>query len=312
MSINRHGINKGEAGPILRASFEETVDVLLSSSLYSESDDLNGVTENIMMGQLGRLGTGMIDVLMDDEKLKEAIEHEGYGVGGLQADGGYADGTVMNTPKMTPHSFSPGGAGASIYGGQTIYSGGFSPEQQTPAYDMGGKSPAHFAQSPGHNYFGGHIGRGGYSPGGPGLGTPSLQVASPWRGSSPGGSGMSSNYSPSSPMYSPTSPQWSPSSPTGAGASYSPSSPAYSPTSPSYSPTSPSYSPTSPSYSPTSPSYSPTSPSYSPTSPSYSPTSPSYSPTSPAYSPTSPSYSPTSPAYSPTSPQYSPTENKED
>ena len=305
MSINRHGINKGEAGPILRASFEETVDVLLSSSLYSESDDLNGVTENIMMGQLGRLGTGMIDVLMDDEKLKEAIEHEGYGVGGLQADGGYADGTVMNTPKMTPHSFSPGGAGASVYGGQTIYSGGFSPEQQTPAYDMGGKSPAHFAQSPGHNYFGGHIGRGGYSPGGPGLGTPSLQVASPWRGSSPGGSGMSSNYSPSSPMYSPTSPQWSPSSPTGAGASYSPSSPAYSPTSPSYSPTSPSYSPTSPSYSPTSPSYSPTSPSYSPTSPSY-------SPTSPAYSPTSPSYSPTSPAYSPTSPQYSPTENKED
>merc|ERR1711968_234135 len=242
MSINRHGINKGEAGPILRASFEETVDVLLSSSLYSESDDLNGVTENIMMGQLARLGTGMIDVLMDDEKLKEAIEHEGYGVGGLQADGGYADGTVMNTPKMTPHSFSPGGAGASIYGGQTIYSGGFSPEQQTPAYDMGGKSPAHFAQSPGHNYFGGHIGRGGYSPGGPGLGTPSLQVASPWRGSSPGGSGMSSNYSPSSPMYSPTSPQWSPSSPTGAGASYSPSSPAYSPTSPSYSPTSPSYS----------------------------------------------------------------------
>ena len=58
MAINRHGINKGEAGPILRASFEETVDVFLASSLFSESDDLNGVTENIMMGQLGKLGTG--------------------------------------------------------------------------------------------------------------------------------------------------------------------------------------------------------------------------------------------------------------
>ena len=64
--------------------------------------------------------------------------------------------------------------------------------------------------------------------------------------------------------------------------------------------------PTSPTYSPTSPTYSPTSPTYSPTSPTYSPTSPTYSPTSPAYSPTSPAYSPTSPAYSPTSPAYSP------
>merc|ERR1711871_270735 len=241
MSINRHGINKGEAGPILRASFEETVDVLLSSSLYSESDDLNGVTENIMMGQLARLGTGMIDVLMDDEKLKEAIEHEPIMLGGLQGEG-FADGMGMGTPKMTPHSFSPSGAGASVYGGGTIYGGGFSPEQQTPSYDYGGSKSPFSAQSPGHNYFG--MGAGGRSPYGGNLGTPAIQVASPWRASSPG-SGMSSNYSPSSPMYSPTSPQWSPASPNAAGTSYSPTSPAYSPTSPSYSPTSPAYSPTS-------------------------------------------------------------------
>ena len=44
---------------------------------------------------------------------------------------------------------------------------------------------------------------------------------------------------------------------------------------------------------------------YSPASPAYSPASPGYSPTSPAYSPASPGYSPTSPAYSPASPGYS-------
>ncbi|KAE9596560.1 putative DNA-directed RNA polymerase [Lupinus albus] len=278
MAITRHGINRNDTGPMMRCSFEETVDILLDAAVYAETDYLRGVTENIMLGQLAPIGTGECALYLNDDMLKNAIE--------LQLPS-YMDGLDFGmTPACSPISGTP-------------YQEGL----MSPSYLLSPNlrlSPTTNAQfSP---YVGGMAfspaSSPGYSPSWPGY-SPSSPGYSP---TSPGYSPTSPGYSPTSPGYSPTSPTYSPSSP-----GYSPTSPAYSPTSPSYSPTSPSYSPTSPSYSPTSPSYSPTSPSYSPTSPSYSPTSQSYSPTSPAYSPTSPSYSPTSPSYSPTSPSYSPT-----
>ncbi|KAK3924047.1 DNA-directed RNA polymerase II subunit RPB1 [Frankliniella fusca] len=307
MAITRHGINRQDTGALMRCSFEETVDVLMDAASHAEVDPMRGVSENIIMGQLPRMGTGCFDLLLDAEKCKYGIEIPmnigvGMGMGGGMLFGSAA---TPSSPQMTPWNQ----AGTPMYGsvwsphidsGMTPAGMAFSPSASS---DASGLSPA-YAWSP--------------TPGSPGSPGPSM---SPYIPASPGGArspsyspsspayaptspsmAASPNYSPTSPSYSPTSPNYSPTSP-----SYSPTSPSYSPTSPSYSPTSPSYSPTSPSYSPTSPSYSPTSPSYSPTSPSYSPTSPSYSPTSPSYSPTSPSYSPTSPSYSPTSPSYSPT-----
>mmetsp|Transcript_5565 Transcript_5565/g.8472 ORF Transcript_5565/g.8472 Transcript_5565/m.8472 type:complete len:1747 (-) Transcript_5565:289-5529(-) len=269
MAVSRHGINRGETGPLLRASFEETAEILMSAAMFSQYDILNGVTENIMLGQLARVGTGMVDLLLDFDKLKNAIDS---GVDKNAAMKDLSTAEPVNTPVTTPLAMTPGngiGFGDATPGGAVF-------SEHEPLYNF----PTPSAQSP------------GYSP-------------SPLYAQSPGfaPSFNSSSYSPSyqSPGYSPTSPAYSPTSP-----AYSPTSPAYSPTSPAYSPTSPAYSPTSPAYSPTSPAYSPTSPAYSPTSPAYSPTSPAYSPTSPAYSPTSPAYSPTSPAYSPTSPAYSP------
>ncbi|CAK7355676.1 unnamed protein product [Dovyalis caffra] len=284
MAITRHGINRNDTGPMMRCSFEETVDILL---------DAAGVTENIMLGQLAPIGTGDCSLYLNDEMLKNAIELQlpSYMEGldfGMTPGRSPVSGTPYHDSMMSPMPspnlrMSPtlDGVAFSPYVGGMAFSPGLSPASTSPGY-----SPSSPVYSP------------GYSPT-----SPSYSPASPnYSPASPNYSPTSPTYSPSSPSYSPTSPAYSPTSP-----SYSPTSPSYSPTSPSYSPTSPSYSPTSPSYSPTSPAYSPTSPAYSPTSPSYSPTSPSYSPTSPSYSPTSPSYSPTSPAYSPTSPGYSPT-----
>jgi len=272
MAITRHGINRVDSGALMRCSFEETVEVLMEASTYSEVDKMRGVSENIMLGQLAPLGTGEFELYLNIDMLADAQPHESFGDGGGDA---YFGGIGSQTPGGTNAPMTPFGDGSMSPG----------PGGMTP-----GMSPG-----PGGAMF---------SPGPEGAQSPFASQWSPGPGSPAGGAftPMSPQYSPTSPSYSPTSPQYSPTSP-----QYSPTSPQYSPTSPSYSPTSPSYSPTSPSYSPTSPSYSPTSPSYSPTSPSYSPTSPSYSPTSPSYSPTSPSYSPTSPAYSPTSPAYSPT-----
>ncbi|KAL1546514.1 DNA-directed RNA polymerase II subunit rpb1 [Salvia divinorum] len=300
MAITRHGINRNDTGPMMRCSFEETVDILLDAAVYAETDYLRGVTENIMLGQLAPIGTGDCALYMNEEMLKQAIEIPlpSYMEGGLEFGMTPGRSPISGTPyhdgMMSPnYMLSPNLRLSPVSDAQfSPYVGGmaFSPTS-SPGYSP--SSPGYSPSSPGYSPT-----SPGYSPTSPGY-SPTSPTYSP---SSPGYSPTSPAYSPTSPSYSPTSPSYSPTSP-----SYSPTSPSYSPTSPSYSPTSPAYSPTSPAYSPTSPAYSPTSPSYSPTSPSYSPTSPSYSPTSPSYSPTSPSYSPTSPSYSPTSPAYSPT-----
>lgn len=304
MAITRHGINRQEVGALMRCSFEETVDILMEAAVHAETDPVKGVSENIMLGQLAKAGTGAFDLVLDAEKCKYGIEVStmlgAYGSVG-QFGAAHSPASSSMSPVQTPWNggMTPGygAAWSPIGSGMTPGAAGFSPS----GLSENGMSP-------------GYGGEGGWSPTSPGdpLGGMSPLGATPRYGgamspgyspTSPGTFGAQSpGYSPTSPHYSPTSPSYSPTSP-----SYSPTSPSYSPTSPSYSPTSPSYSPTSPSYSPTSPSYSPTSPSYSPTSPGYSPSSPRYSPTSPTYSPTSPTYSPTSPTYSPTSPTYSPT-----
>merc|ERR1719357_2030194 len=326
MAITRHGINRQDTGALMRCSFEETVDVLMEASAHAEVDPMRGVSENIIMGQLPRMGTACFDLLLDAEQCKHGIEIP-MNVGGMGGMGGMFFGAAQSpgqamTPGMTPWQegatpaygmgggsvWSPGGGMGS---GMTPGGPGFSP---SGASDASGMSPAGFSPawspqpgSPGSPAMSPYIpspAHGAespsYSPSSPTYApmSPSLPASPSYSPTSPyGGSPTSPQYSPTSPSYSPTSPSYSPSSP-----QYSPSSPKYSPTSPNYSPTSPSYSPTSPSYSPSSPKYSPSSPKYSPASPQYSPTSPQYSPTSPQYSPTSPSYSPTSPSYSPTSP----------
>ena len=57
-SITRHGLNRNEYGPIRKASFEETVEILLDAGIFSEKDELKGISENILLGKLTHVGTG--------------------------------------------------------------------------------------------------------------------------------------------------------------------------------------------------------------------------------------------------------------
>ena len=66
MSIDRFGINRGNIGPLAKCSFEEATDQLFKASIFGEIDKLNGVSSNIMMGQIPPCGTGMTDVLLDE------------------------------------------------------------------------------------------------------------------------------------------------------------------------------------------------------------------------------------------------------
>ena len=64
MSITRNGINRIGHSPLRRASFEETVEMLFNAAIFAEEDWMRGVSENITVGQLGRLGTGCFDLII--------------------------------------------------------------------------------------------------------------------------------------------------------------------------------------------------------------------------------------------------------
>lgn len=73
MAITRHGINRQEVGCLMRCSFEETVDVLLDAAFHAEIDPMKGVSENIMLGQLSKVGTGCFDLILNVEECKKAM-----------------------------------------------------------------------------------------------------------------------------------------------------------------------------------------------------------------------------------------------
>ena len=62
--IGRHGISGKKASALARASFEITIKHLLDASLRGDIDPLNGITENVIIGQIIPLGTGNIDLLV--------------------------------------------------------------------------------------------------------------------------------------------------------------------------------------------------------------------------------------------------------
>ncbi|KAA8490883.1 DNA-directed RNA polymerase II subunit 1 [Porphyridium purpureum] len=336
MSITRHGINRADTGPIMRATFEETTEILLDAAMYAERDRLRGVSENILLGQLANLGTGSFGLFLQEsdvvgikgtEETQRIDRFGGFGaagsslstgLGGFGVVGATGNGMmpmmpqtpgpdVMRTPSyqgiQTPGGYSGFGAGNAFSPYvDSAEDGFFSPDVRG-----GGQG---YPSYPGYSSdMAGGLGAGMAA----GMNYGSATSPAYGGGMSPAyGSGMS----PTSPGYSPTSPAaFSPTSPAFGG----PSSPQYSPSSPAaYSPASPAFggnmSPSSPQYSPSSPNAyggSPSSPQYSPSSPNAyggSPSSPMYSPSSPnAYggSPSSPMYSPSSPnAYSPASPAF--------
>jgi len=62
MAINRHGINRTDASPLKKCTFEETVDMLLDAGKDSIYDDLKAVSSNIIVGKVPNLGTGMFQL----------------------------------------------------------------------------------------------------------------------------------------------------------------------------------------------------------------------------------------------------------
>ena len=69
LSVDRHGINRSDIGPFAKCSFEETSDMLIKAGIFGEFDKINGVSANIMLGQIPPCGTGDTEIMIDEEKL---------------------------------------------------------------------------------------------------------------------------------------------------------------------------------------------------------------------------------------------------
>lgn len=70
--LNRHGINRADTSPLMRASFEETIDVLCDAAVYAETENAKGVTTSIMTGQLSEFGSGVVDALFHESCVSDS------------------------------------------------------------------------------------------------------------------------------------------------------------------------------------------------------------------------------------------------
>ena len=74
MSIDRHGINRNASSALSKSSFEESVDMLINASIFSEYDNTSGVSPQVMLGKVPNCGSGNFDIILDEEHLIELLK----------------------------------------------------------------------------------------------------------------------------------------------------------------------------------------------------------------------------------------------
>ena len=68
--IGRHGISGSKESILARAAFEVTVKHLMDASVQGVEDQLKGIVENVIIGQMVPLGTGSVELLMTGKRKK--------------------------------------------------------------------------------------------------------------------------------------------------------------------------------------------------------------------------------------------------
>lgn len=67
--IGRHGVTGEKESVFARAAFEMTLKHLFDAAVGGEVDELHGVTENVIVGQIIPVGTGMVNLYMNPKNL---------------------------------------------------------------------------------------------------------------------------------------------------------------------------------------------------------------------------------------------------
>ena len=129
--------------------------MLMDADVYAEEEVLKGVTENIMMGQLARVGTSDMDLLLDEQKvLRHAVEivTDQWGTEEQEQTESYSSGSETPYAPNTPFQNSPmiGGEMASpMVGGNLAFLPSYIPTSGTYGNEMNSSfSPAYPPFSP--------------------------------------------------------------------------------------------------------------------------------------------------------------------
>ncbi|HIC98189.1 MAG TPA: DNA-directed RNA polymerase subunit A'', partial [Pyrodictiaceae archaeon] len=72
--IGRHGVSGEKLSALARAAFEMTVQNLYEAAASGEEDRLLGVAENVIVGGVVNVGTGMVEVYMNPQPLRQSAE----------------------------------------------------------------------------------------------------------------------------------------------------------------------------------------------------------------------------------------------
>ena len=129
MAVTRHGINRVDTGPLMRCSFEETVEILMQAAALGERDTLRGVSENVMLGNLAPCGTGAFELVLDEDAVRNATP-------GLNQ--------VSATAQILHQMRELSGAGSDASSAATpLWNGSAS-----PSHSMGSRTPQRYPQSP--------------------------------------------------------------------------------------------------------------------------------------------------------------------
>lgn len=67
-SITRYTMRTNDVGPLSKATFEQSVDVIQTAAFRGEIDKLDGVSAALVTGNQVKVGTGMMDMMIDWEK----------------------------------------------------------------------------------------------------------------------------------------------------------------------------------------------------------------------------------------------------
>lgn len=66
LGITRFGVSKMKNSTLMLASFEMTLDHLYEAAIHSRKDDIKGVSECIIVGNMIPVGTGLFKVIYDE------------------------------------------------------------------------------------------------------------------------------------------------------------------------------------------------------------------------------------------------------
>ena len=288
-ATTRHGVSKYYTkSPLSRATFEQPVEICLKAAYKRTTDELSGISEQLLLGLPPKCGTSTVDVVPTEEYkeiLKKKEEEE-------EMEDDDDPWIVMDDDKNKNPFGTMNNMGMIPSGGMF---GGNEGEWDNPIIQPNAfNSNPMWAQPSMPNWSQTSMNTSMQQ-------TSSMQVAGFGNTQAPMPIfNAPMNFNPPSMIFNPPSmsfnplkrkasepppPQWGPKP--NEWSNNVPKSPEYNPYAPD-SPMSPAYSPKSPTYNPNGPG-SPMSPAYSPKSPTYDPNRPN-SPMSPAYSPTSPGY----------------------